>query len=74
MYQRKTIDKTSLSQREADILRLLGQGHSNREIANMLHLTEGTVRNNMTNVLSKLGVNDRTQAALWAYKNLLGFS
>ncbi|MEM6432471.1 MAG: response regulator transcription factor [Cyanobacteria bacterium P01_D01_bin.115] len=69
-----SINQTSLSQREADILRLLGQGHSNREIANLLHLTEGTVRNNMTNVFSKLGVNDRTQAALWAYENLLGFS
>lgn len=70
----RPIDTISFNQREVDVLRLLGQGHSNREIADMLHLTEGTVRNNMTKIFAKLSVSDRTQAALWAYENLLGFS
>ncbi|MFG6095275.1 DNA-binding response regulator [Leptolyngbyaceae cyanobacterium CCMR0082] len=57
--------------REIDILKLLGQGHSNREIAAALHLTEGTVKNHLTNIFSQLDVRDRTQAALWAHQNLL---
>ncbi|EKU99351.1 response regulator containing a CheY-like receiver domain and an HTH DNA-binding domain [Leptolyngbya sp. PCC 7375] len=57
--------------RELDILKLLGQGHSNREIAAALHLTEGTVKNHLTNIFSQLDVRDRTQAALWAHQNLL---
>ncbi len=55
-----------LTARELDILRLLSQGLSNREIAEKLYLTEGTVKNHVTNVLGKLGVRDRTQAALKA--------
>lgn len=62
--------QTLFSQRELEILRLLGQGRSNREIAEALHLTEGTVKNHMTNIFSQLGVRDRTQAALWAHENL----
>ncbi|MEL6385223.1 MAG: response regulator transcription factor [Cyanobacteria bacterium J06626_18] len=63
--------QTVLNPRELEILRLLGQGHSNREIAAALHLTEGTVKNHMTNIFCQLEVRDRTQAALWAYENLL---
>jgi DNA-binding NarL/FixJ family response regulator len=55
-----------LSEREGDILRLLAQGLSNREIATQLSLAEGTVKNYVTNVLQKLGTRDRTQAALRA--------
>ncbi|HSK57468.1 MAG TPA: response regulator transcription factor [Actinomycetospora sp.] len=55
-----------LSEREVDVLRLLADGHSNREIAGALHLAEGTVKNHVTNVLGKLGARDRTQAALRA--------
>jgi DNA-binding NarL/FixJ family response regulator len=55
-----------LSDRELDVLRLLAGGHSNREIAAELFLAEGTVKNHVTTVLSKLGVRDRTQAALRA--------
>ena len=62
---------TQFNQREIEILQLLGQGRSNREIATALYLTEGTVKNHMTNIFSQLGVRDRTQAALWAYGNLL---
>jgi DNA-binding NarL/FixJ family response regulator len=55
-----------LSERELGVLRLLAQGQSNKEIGSALHITEGTVKNHMTNVLGKLGVLDRTQAALRA--------
>jgi DNA-binding NarL/FixJ family response regulator len=55
-----------LSDRELDVLRLLADGRSNREIAGGLFLAEGTVKNHVTNVLAKLGARDRTQAALRA--------
>ena len=55
-----------LSDRELDVVRLLSQGRSNREIAAALFLAEGTVKNHVTNVLGKLGARDRTQAALRA--------
>ncbi|GAA0945096.1 hypothetical protein GCM10009558_060240 [Virgisporangium aurantiacum] len=48
------------------VVRLLADGRSNREIADALHLAEGTVKNHVTNVLGKLGARDRTQAALRA--------
>lgn len=55
-----------LSERELEVLRLLADGRSNREIAGSLYLAEGTVKNHVTNVLAKLGARDRTQAALRA--------
>ena len=55
-----------LSDRELEILRLITDGASNREIAGTLFLAEGTVKNHVTNILGKLGVRDRTQAALKA--------
>ena len=55
-----------LSERELDVVRLLAEGRSNREIAGTLFLAEGTVKNLVTGVLSKLQVRDRTQAALRA--------
>lgn len=55
-----------LSQRERQVLRLLASGASNRQIADTLVIAEGTVKNHITNILGKLGVRDRTQAALKA--------
>jgi DNA-binding NarL/FixJ family response regulator len=55
-----------LSDRELAVLRFLAEGCSNKEIGVRLQITEGTVKNHMTNVLGKLGVLDRTQAALRA--------
>jgi DNA-binding NarL/FixJ family response regulator len=55
-----------LTERETEILRLLAGGYSNKEIANSLHVAEGTVKNHVSNILSKLGVRDRTRAVLKA--------
>jgi len=55
-----------LSVRELEILRLVANGASNREIAARLFIAEGTVKNHLTSILDKLGVHDRTQAALKA--------
>jgi DNA-binding NarL/FixJ family response regulator len=55
-----------LSERELEILRLIARGTSNREIASGLCIAEGTVKNHVTNILAKLGVRDRTQAAIKA--------
>ena len=53
-----------LSPRELELLRLMGQGRSNKEIAHTLHITAQTVKNHITSILRKLDVNDRTQAVL----------
>ncbi|MCK8059794.1 MULTISPECIES: response regulator transcription factor [unclassified Fusibacter] len=58
-----------LTQREVDILKLIGQGKSNKEIAKSLFITEGTVKNNITRMLSKLELRDRTQLAIFAIHN-----
>nr|WP_082879412.1 response regulator transcription factor [Luteibacter rhizovicinus] len=55
-----------LTERETEILRLLSGGYSNKEIANSLRVAEGTVKNHVSNILSKLGVRDRTRAVLKA--------
>lgn len=55
-----------LSEREIEILGLIASGASNKEIAGRLFITEGTVKNHVTNILGKLDVRDRTQAALKA--------
>jgi DNA-binding NarL/FixJ family response regulator len=57
--------------RERSVLKLLAEGNSNREIAQQLHFTEGTVKNYISRILSQLGVRDRVQAALWAKQNSL---
>lgn len=56
----------SVSERELEVLKLVARGLSNREIAQKLFITEGTVKNHITSVLRKLGLRDRTQAALYA--------
>jgi len=59
----------SLSDRELDVLRLLGNGMSNAGIAEQLFLSEGTVRNYVSSILTKLQVDDRTQAAVLAVRH-----
>ena len=58
-----------LTPRELDVLRLIAKGESNKRIARALDITEGTVKGYVSIVLSKLGVSDRTQAALYAVKH-----
>lgn len=58
----------TLTERETDVLRLLAQGQSNKEIARSLHIGEKTVKTHVSNILSKLGVPSRTQAALHAVR------
>lgn len=55
-----------LSPREIEILRIVAQGASNKEIADHLFISEGTVKNHLSSILSKLGVRDRMQAILKA--------
>jgi DNA-binding NarL/FixJ family response regulator len=55
-----------LTDRETQILRIMSGGYSNREIAEALHVTEGTIKNHVSNILSKMGVRDRTRAVLKA--------
>ena len=59
----------TLSERELEVLRLAAQGESNAAIGKRLFISEGTVKNHMTHILRKLGVEDRTQAAILAVKH-----
>jgi DNA-binding NarL/FixJ family response regulator len=59
----------ALSARELEILRLMARGCSNREIADALTITEGTVKNYVSSILSKMGVRDRTRAVLKALES-----
>jgi DNA-binding NarL/FixJ family response regulator len=58
-----------LTDREKDVIRLLGQGMSNKEIGTALFITERTARTYVSNILGKLGLASRTQAALWAVEH-----
>lgn len=58
----------ALTERETEVLRLLAQGQSNKQIAQGLHITEKTVKTHVSNILGKLGVQSRTQATLYAVR------
>jgi DNA-binding NarL/FixJ family response regulator len=55
-----------LTPREKEVLRLIASGANNKEIANKLYISEGTVKNHVTNILNRLNLRDRTQAAIFA--------
>ena len=61
--------KINITEREMDVLKLVATGMSNQEIAQALHISEGTVRFHVTNLLSKLELSNRTQLALYALRN-----
>ena len=65
--EKETTDykKYGISERELDVIRLIAEGLSNKEIAASLYLSEGTVRNYLTTILDKLNLRDRTQLAVF---------
>lgn len=63
-----TADISDLTEREAEVLRLIARGATNREIAKRLSISEGTVKNHVSNILTRLGLRDRTQAAIYAHE------
>lgn len=67
--QPATLITSKLTEREIDVLRLIARGLSNADIADQLFLSDGTVRNHVSAILSKLGVTDRTQAAVIAIQH-----
>ncbi|SDN57900.1 response regulator transcription factor [Bacillus sp. OK048] len=58
-----------LTEREMEVLKQLGYGRSNREIGELLYISEGTVKNHVSNLITKLGLRDRTQAAIFAVRH-----
>lgn len=66
-----TQDWANLTEREREVLCLIAKGATNREIAAALFISEGTVKNHVSNILSCLGLRDRTQAAIYAHENNL---
>ena len=59
-----------LTDQDAEIVKCVAEGLSNKEIADQLYLSEGTVRNYISNILSKLDLRDRTNLAIFYYKNM----
>ena len=66
-----SLAKHDLTERELEVLRLIATGATNREIADKLVVSEGTVKNHVSSILSRLGLRDRTQAALYAHQHQL---
>ncbi|CQR58574.1 response regulator transcription factor [Paenibacillus riograndensis] len=65
----KTLEGYGLTKAELAVVSLIAEGHTNKEIAAELFLSEGTVKNYITDILSKLGLRDRTQIAIFYWKN-----
>ncbi len=65
----KNFREDNLTKREYEILTLIAEGFNNREIGENLFISEKTVKNHVSNIFKKINVNDRTQAAIYAYKN-----
>ncbi len=61
-----SLDAASLTNREIEVLRLIATGATNREVADYLVISEGTVKNHLSNIFSRLGLRDRTQAVMYA--------
>lgn len=70
-YGRPPSDTSQLTERELEVLQLIVNGKTNREIANTLIISEKTVKNHVTNILKKLNLSDRTQAAVFAIRHNL---
>ena len=59
----------ALSKRELDVLKLVAIGHSNKDIAHLLRISERTVKNHLCNIFRKIDCDDRTQAAVFCIRN-----
>lgn len=68
---KKSNEELNLGEKELQIITLVSKGLSNKEIASTLFLSEGTVRNYISNILDKLNLRDRTQLAIFYFNNLL---
>jgi len=68
-HRRSPEPNTHLTAREREVLRMVGEGQPNKSIARRLGISERTVKAHLTSVYQRLGVTDRTQAALWAQRN-----
>ena len=68
LVQRKT--SKLLNERENELLYLVAEGYNNKEIAEKMYLSEGTIRNYLSLLLEKLNLRDRTQLAIYYYKDL----
>ncbi|MGL4850327.1 MAG: response regulator transcription factor [Clostridium sp.] len=62
-------ERFNLSEKEIEIIKNIGKGLSNKEISEEMFLSEGTIKNNITGILNKLELRDRTQVAIFAFKN-----
>ncbi len=68
--KKDSVRPNSFSERESHLLRLVAEGLTNREISATLHLAEKTVKNQLTGIFRRLGVRNRTEAAIWARNHL----
>ncbi|HKL80011.1 MAG TPA: response regulator transcription factor [Mobilitalea sp.] len=66
----KSLDRYGLTEKEFDLISKIADGRSNKEISEISYLSEGTIRNNISTILEKLSLRDRTQIAIFYYKNL----
>jgi DNA-binding NarL/FixJ family response regulator len=71
LHARKSRPGAQLSEREREVLALVGRGLANKQIARNLRISERTVKAHLTNIFQRIGVRDRTSAALWAQRNVL---
>jgi DNA-binding NarL/FixJ family response regulator len=69
LLRKPRTEREALTTRETEVLRLIAEGQSNKQIARRLNLTEGTVKGYVSQILAKLHLEDRTQAALYAVRN-----
>jgi DNA-binding NarL/FixJ family response regulator len=70
-HRRSAGSGVHLTDREREVLRMVGDGHANKVIARRLGISERTVKAHLTSIYQRLGVTDRTQAALWAQRQVL---
>lgn len=69
LYEQDKTFINNLTNREIEVLKLIAEGMINKEIAKNLYISEKTVKNHISNIFKKLDVNDRTQAAIYAFKH-----